>query len=352
MMHRAWLRAALLSLIAIPASASAHSMNAALLRLDAHSDGTMEVLLKVPRTESGPRRLRVRLPSACRDLGDRVRRETREAFIESWQAACTGDVFSGQKLAVDGLDPAVGEVFVHLQRPGRDPWVFVLSRETPETVLWREGGSRSEAPPVAERGFFILGIEHILSGPDHLLFVLALLLLVIRTNRDRPRPRVVSTMTWTVTAFTVAHSLTLAGSVLGLVRLPAAPVEIVIALSVLLVAVELTRTEPDRTLTARHPWAVAFAFGLLHGFGFAGALRQVGLPEQAIGRTLFLFNLGVEAGQLIFLAAVGAVLWFCQRWKRPALGLPHGSSKGFEWAAAYVIGVAAVFWCLQRAWLS
>ena len=127
--------------------------------------------------------------------------------------------------------------------------------------------------------------------------------------------------------------------------------EVAIALSVLLLAVELTRTAPDRTLTARYPWAVAFAFGLLHGFGFAGVLRDVGLPEQAVGRTLLLFNLGVEAGQLLFLTAIGGA-WWTLRQVAPSGRIPGDRLReGFERTAAYGIGVAAVFWCLQRAWL-
>jgi hydrogenase/urease accessory protein HupE len=333
----------------LPAIAGAHSMSAALLRLDARADGTMEVLLKIPRVESGPSSLRVRLPDRCRRIGDRTSRQTPNAIIESWRIACTPNDLRAGQIAVDGLNPAVGELFVHLQNGEQAPWTGVLTRDASTlTVANRSVGKG--APQQAMHGFFVLGVEHIWSGPDHLLFVLALLLLVMRANRNEPPRVIASTMAWTVTAFTVAHSLTLAGSVLGLVRLPSTPVEVAIALSVLLLAVELTREGPERTLTARYPWAVAFAFGLLHGFGFAGVLRDIGLPEDAIGRTLFLFNLGVEAGQLVFLLALGTVWWLVRRFEPVIRGRRDALRESFERVAAYGIGVAAVFWCLQRVW--
>jgi hypothetical protein len=155
-------------------------------------------------------------------------------------------------------------------------------------------------------------------------------------------------MAWTITAFTVAHSITLAASVLDWVQVPSTPVEVVIPLSVLLLAVELSRPNPAETLTARYPWAIAFVFGLLHGFGFAGALREIGIPRESIGWALFFFNLGVEAGQLGFLGALAFLGWALGR-LRPRLG--NGLILGLERAAVYAIGGASVFWCLQRAWM-
>ena len=350
MKPRLWIFIVLGGVVWPPALATAHSMSAALLQLNVHADGTTQVLLKIPRIESGPRSLRIHLPNACRDLGARAHRQTPTAIVESWRVACALDDLRGNELAVDGLNPAVGELFVDLESGAQAPWTAVLRRDAPVITLG-SGTSASEGPRKVARGFFVLGVEHILSGPDHLLFVFALLLLVTRTNRYEPRRAIVSTMAWTVTAFTVAHSLTLGGSVLGLVRLPTAPVEVAIALSVLLLAVELTRTAPDRTLTARYSWAVAFAFGLLHGFGFAGVLREVGLPEEAVGRTLLLFNLGVEAGQLLFLAAIGGAWWALRQVAPPKRITGERLREGFERTAAYGIGVAAVFWCLQRVWL-
>jgi hydrogenase/urease accessory protein HupE len=176
----------------------------------------------------------------------------------------------------------------------------------------------------------MLGIEHILLGFDHLLFVLALLILVPNMHM----------LLWTVTSFTLAHSLTLAAATLGLVHVPQQPVEAVIALSILFVAMEIVHWRQGRPgITRRMPWLVAFTFGLLHGFGFAGALSDIGLPEHAIPLSLLFFNLGVEAGQLMFIAAVllawavlGRINWPQWAWRVPV----------------YMIGSLAAFWTLER----
>jgi hypothetical protein len=146
----------------------------------------------------------------------------------------------------------------------------------------------------------------------------------------------------TITAFTIAHSITLALATLGFVQVPQAPVEAVIALSIVFVAAEIIRACNGREgLTARAPWIVAFAFGLLHGFGFAGALSEVGLPQGQIPVALLFFNLGVEAGQLLFIAAVLNVMALVRLLRRP---LP----RWVEWAPAYAIGSVAMFWVIQR----
>jgi len=179
----------------------------------------------------------------------------------------------------------------------------------------------------ASGGYFVLGVEHILFGSDHLLFVLALVLIV----------RGVGLLVKTITAFTIAHSLTLALATLGVVHVPSTPVEAVIALSIVFVAAEIVRSRRgEHGLTERAPWLVAGTFGLLHGFGFAGALAQVGLPQNDIPLALLFFNLGVEAGQLAFVAAVLCVIALVRRVRLPAP----------EWAPLvppYAIGSVAMF---------
>jgi hypothetical protein len=201
--------------------------------------------------------------------------------------------------------------------------------------LWPGGlwpvGLGSGGPGVAG-AYFVLGVEHILLGFDHLLLVLALMLLV----RDGKR------LVGAITAFTLAHSLTLTAASLGWVALPARPVEAVIALSLAFAAAELARGLRGKVgLTARAPWSVAFAFGLLHGLGFAGALHEIGLPHEGIALALCSFNLGVEAGQLAFvllaLAAIALLRGACAeapRWAR--------------WVPACAIGGVATFWTFQR----
>ena len=185
--------------------------------------------------------------------------------------------------------------------------------------------------------YFGLGVDHILRGVDHLMFVFALILLV----RDR------RALVGAVTAFTVAHSLSLAAAALGWIVVPAPPVEAVVALSIMFLAAELVR--PGRpSLTLRFPWVVAFAFGLLHGLGFARALLDVGLPEGEVPLALFAFNLGVEAGQLMFIAmvlVVGALLGRLYPWLVGSVTRPGGRGLG---VASYLMGGIAAAWFVGR----
>ena len=186
-----------------------------------------------------------------------------------------------------------------------------------------------------------LGIEHILFGFDHLLFVLALVILV----RDWRR------VALTVTAFTIAHSITLAAATLDLVNMPGPPVEAAIALSIVLVAVEIVNARRGTpSLAARWPWLVAFCFGLLHGFGFAGALAEVGLPHHAIPIALLFFNLGVEIGQLAFVAAVlatGELFSHAVALRFEPASVQRTINR-LDVTAAYAIGAVAAYWLIER----
>ena len=190
--------------------------------------------------------------------------------------------------------------------------------------------------------YLVLGVEHILRGIDHLLFVLGLLILV------RGWRKIVGT----ITAFTVAHSITLAAATLGFVHVPGKPVEAIIALSIVFVACEIVRRSRGQSgLTERRPWIVAFTFGLLHGFGFAGALSEVGLPQNAVPLALLFFNVGVELGQLIFIGAVTTAIAvlipvvsrFEQHDSRPKIRFAF-----YETLAAYAIGSVAAYWLVER----
>jgi len=198
---------------------------------------------------------------------------------------------------IEGLEKTITDVFVtisllngenesFLVRPNNPSFKFMLNRS-----MWQ-----------IIQDYIIIGVEHIWFGYDHLLFVLCLLFLISGT----------STLIKTITAFTVAHSITLAASVLGLVMLPSAPVEAIIALSIIFLAVEIIQQRKgNKTFTAEYPWIVAMIFGLLHGFGFAGALDDVGLPQNAIPMSLLGFNLGVEVGQVLFIIAILGLLMLC-----------------------------------------
>jgi hydrogenase/urease accessory protein HupE len=229
------------------------------------------------------------------------------------------------------------------------PWIEGTSTRVVVDVEWRDGtrllrvvtasaptvrvygvpaaGWRALAPVAAD--YTRLGVEHILTGIDHLFFVVALALLVGRGAR----------LLATVTAFTVAHSVSLALTVLGLVHVPAPPVEASIALSIVLVCAE--SLSPGDSLTRRAPWAVAFAFGLLHGLGFASALLELGVPEQHVPAALLCFNLGVEVGQIAIIAAVVAVRHLMTRLRI--------ERDGPRRALIYAMGSIAAFWSIDRA---
>lgn len=231
-----------------------------------------------------------------------------------------------ERVRCDDLDEVRFEGFDDL----RVSIVVVVERggDTRESIV-TANDPRVELGDSSPLGFLILGVEHVLGGLDHLAFVLGLLLVV------GPDRRIV----WTITAFTLAHSLTLALAVLGVVRLSSAPVEASIALSVLLVAHEATH---DRaTFTRRFPWAVALVFGLVHGLGFAGALEEIGLPRDSLATAIALFNVGVEIGQLaVVFVAIGIALLV----RRLAPKLERIGPR----AIAYAIGALGAFWLLDR----
>ena len=230
-------------------------------------------------------------------------------------------------IAIEGLQHTLTDVLVRLTDAGGTTQTVRL---TPQETGFNVSGELSSLEGITT--YLILGIEHILLGIDHLLFVFALLMIVQGWRR----------LVATITAFTVAHSITLTAATLGYVHVPQAPVEAVIALSILFLATEIIHVQQGRIGLAQHyPWLVAFIFGLLHGFGFAGALAEVGLPPSDIPIALLLFNVGVEVGQLIFVTAVllaGIAL------RRIALQ----QTRWGEITATYVIGSVAAFWTIER----
>jgi hydrogenase/urease accessory protein HupE len=248
------------------------------------------------------------------------------AYVERWRLRRPGGL-TGQTVRIDGLPATVTDVLVRVERSDGTTQVTRLLPSAPSFVVQESAGAREVA-----RTYLVLGVEHILLGIDHLLFLLALLLVVKGVRR----------VIATVTAFTLAHSITLAAATLGLVSVPGPPVEAVIALSIVFVAAEIVHSANGRPgLTRRWPWLVAFTFGLLHGFGFAGALGEIGLPQNAIPLALFFFNVGVELGQMLFVGVVTIAAGLIGRVRavRP---------RWIEMAPAYAIGGVATFWALQR----
>ena len=240
-------------------------------------------------------------------------------------------------MAIDGLAATRTVVLARVEYSSGRTQTVRLTPSQPEFKVMGTAG-----PAAVVRTYFKLGVEHILLGFDHLLFVLALLFLVAGWRR----------LVATITAFTMAHSLTLAAATFGWVQVPQAPVEAVIALSIMFVAVEILHHQKGKAgIATRKPWIVAFIFGLLHGLGFAGALREVGLPDDAIPLALAFFNVGVEAGQLLFVATVFLLFQlFGQLMNRHGAIAEHPSLPGAAVSrpASYVIGTLAAFWLIER----
>jgi len=307
------------------ANAQAHEVRPGYLELRALNSGAWGVLFKVPA--KGDRRLgmHVRLPEGCTGT-DRRSRIVGRAHVERWRVTCAAGLI-GKEIAVDGLAATRTDVLSRVKHTdGTTQTVRLTPGEPAFTVA--NAPSRREVATT----YLVLGVEHILLGIDHLLFVLALLLLV------RGVKRVIET----ITAFTVAHSLTLAAASLGFVYVPGPPVEAIIALSIVFVAAEIVRGQQGRPgLSAKAPWLIAFAFGLLHGLGFAGALSEVGLPEQAIPLSLLFFNVGVELGQLLFIAAVASIAAVARR-------LPIEVPPYAKLLPPYAIGCVATFLVVER----
>ena len=315
---------ALVIAIGLLVPAFAHEVRPAYLAIEETEPGLHRVTWKQPLL--GDRRLPLEpvLPEHCEVLNDGLPEHTGAALIMRWDVRCD---FSHGVIYIQGLSRTLTDVMVRITTLDGAESSRMLKPDDPGLNL------EDPAPPLG--AYLLLGIEHLLFGIDHILFVIGLVLFI----RDR----------WmllkTITAFTVAHSITLALSVLELVRLPQGPVEAVIALSILFLARELMLPEARRSAIMRiRPWLMAFTFGLLHGFGFAGALADIGLPRNDLALSLLLFNVGIEVGQLIVIATMLSLGWIAQR-IRP-LNQP-------QWAQAFTIlmGIAAAYWTIDRTWV-
>ena len=248
------------------------------------------------------------------------------AYTERWTVKCAGGL-TGGTIHIAGLTATTTDVLVRLERLDGPMQVTRLTPSAPSFVV--------EAAPHAldvARTYSVLGVEHILTGIDHLLFVLALIIIT----------RGGWLLVKTVSAFTLSHSLTLTAATLGFVHVPPPPVEAVIALSIVFVAAEIVRTRRGiEGITARAPWMVAFAFGLIHGLGFAGGLSNAGLPAAHIPTALLFFSLGVEAGHFLFIGVVVSLIALVRRVRVP---FPRWT----ELVPPYAIGTVAMFWLIQR----
>jgi len=270
--------------------------------------------------------LKANFPQSCKISNGMRRIEENKFAIETWTLTCPQSL-RGQSLNIGGLEKTLTDVLV------RAKWLDggnITARLTPDNTSLNFAQAQSQGGVI--KTYFLLGMQHILGGVDHLLFVLAVMLLVTRGRK----------LFFAITAFTLGHSVTLALASLDIVRLEPGLVEALIAMSIVLMAYEAARRWRGQSgLTLEYPWLVTFSFGLLHGFGFAGALRAIGLPQTELPAALLFFNVGVEAGQLLFIALVVTIAYL------PFLNWAKRSSN-FMTAASYGIGIIAVFWMLQR----
>ena len=306
------------------------------LELRQTTPDTYTMLFKIPARGDDLRlALYVRLPEATKDIraprasfGDGAYREQRILQREGG--------LSGRTISIDGLSATSTDVLVRVESLAGAVQTERLSPTRTAFVVQTTPGAGEVAAT-----YLRLGVEHILFGFDHLLFVLALVILVGDWRR----------VAVTVTAFTLAHSITLAAATLGFVNVPGPPVEASIALSIVLIAVEILNARNGApSLTARLPWLVAFSLGLLHGFGFAGALAEVGLPQHAIPVALLFFNVGVELGQLAFVAGVLSLIWLLHQAASALMeaGLVTRLFERLNVIAAYGIGTVASYWLIER----
>jgi hypothetical protein len=290
--------------------------------------------------------LYVELPAGCTNVTEPRATMVNNAFTERWTVKCAGGL-TGGTVHIAGLASTMTDVLVRLERLDGTTQVTRLTPSAPSFVV-------AAAPRALEvaRTYTVLGIEHILSGIDHLLFILALLLICLgtgakgRITKLRAFNLSLDTRHWTllktVTAFTISHSITLTLAALGYIRVPQAPVEAVIALSIVFVASEIVHGRQGRAgLTARAPWIVAFSFGLMHGLGFASGLSEAGLPDGHIPTALLFFSIGVEAGHLLFIGVVLSLIALAVRVKLPA-------PRWAQLTPPYAIGGLAMFWVIQR----
>ena len=308
--------------------AHAHRFAPSLLKVNEIADQQYNMVWKTPAQGTSNVPLRPVWPDSCEVKNASPPQMEGTGKVSSWQLHCRGlgeDGLVGETLGVAGLGANQASAMVMVSLLDGRQYQQVLNSEQPEFVVPLE----SSAGDVMS-DYSLLGIEHIWGGIDHLLFVFGLLLLVGGGTR----------LLWTITAFTVGHSITLSLVTLGYFDYPVALVEFTIALSIFVLAVELTRVKKHDMLW-RNPWWLAAGFGLLHGMGFAGALAETGLPQDNLPLALLFFNVGIEIGQIAFILVVLA-LWMLVRrplapWQDRLLPIP-----------VYILGALSAMWCIER----
>lgn len=318
---RAFMIAFLVATIFLHHSAQAHEIRPAALTLREQADGLVRVEWKQPILDGRKLKMSPILPEQCPAATTTRQTLSGNAVVESWTTRCMLDTGT---VTIEGLDQTLTDVFVRIEHANGEQRTEILRPANASFQL-----EQTQSSPAAT--YLRIGAEHMLFGWDHLLFVLGLLLLTP-----------VRQLLWVITAFTLGHSITLAVVALGLFALSSGPVELLIALSILFLAIEVVRKQQGKTsITIRKPWLIALAFGLLHGLGFAGALAEIGLPAGSEILALLLFNLGVELGQIMFVAMLLLIIWCLRK-------ISIDQMKWVERPALYLVGGLGAFYTLTR----
>lgn len=302
-------------------SALAHEVRPAYLNIVPKSDSEFAVTWKQPVVDGSRLKITPTFPEDCTETSSHELSMTGATVIEQWSIQC--GLKSGI-ISLEGLDRTLTDAFLQIE---------YLDGETVSTVLkpYNLSLDLSAKTPSAAQAYVVIGIEHVIFGWDHLLFITGLVLLVSARQ-----------IIGVATAFTVAHSITLAVTALGFVSVPSRPVEILIAASIVLLAIEVIRKHQGQvSLAVKRPWMIAFFIGLIHGFGFAGALADIGLPRGQELLSLFLFNIGVEIGQIAIILVLLAVLFVVTKLSKPA-------RKPTEILVTYGIATIGMFWVIER----
>lgn len=315
--------------LGLPRMSDAHALDPGYLDLASLGNESWRVTWRKPDVSGQPMPIEARLPENCAyELPPSPVFDGR-AWASVWIATCPGGLQGGE-IEITGLDRTQTETLVRYELEPGETQVHRLTSTETAFIIPEDPGLRG-----IMSSYIWLGVTHILEGLDHLLFVFALLLLIRQPGR----------LFWAVTAFTFAHSITLAASTLGWLNIPPPPVEAVIALSIVFLAYELSLPPEERDpLAMRAPWLISFTFGLVHGLGFAGALREIGLPEGDIPLALFAFNIGVEVGQILFITAV-LTIGYCIGRVYPAISNRVADLRRLM---SYAIGSIAAFWVIER----
>lgn len=324
---------ALLCLLALllPEDAAAHRFAPSLLKFVQTGDHSYNVVWKTPAEATSNTLLRPLWPVGCKVLTENPVMQEDTGMVASWTLDCSSLGASGmidQHLGVAGLLENQASAMVMLSLLDGRSYQHVINAEAPEFLI---PANPKQSKVMSE--YSVLGAEHIWEGPDHLMFVFGLLLLVGGGAR----------LLWTITAFTVGHSVTLALVTLGFASYPVSLIEFAIALSIFVLALELTR-QSGKSLFKRHPWWLAGGFGLLHGMGFAGALAEIGLPQGNVPLALLFFNVGIEIGQIAFVMLVLALWWLVNR---PMVLDRVGGDKLIH-IPVYLLGGLSSMWCIER----